>query len=52
MYERIKRLYSEGRLDEAGVQNAVTRGWITQEQADEIINGAGGGADEADQDKE
>ena len=39
MYERIKRLYSEGRLDEAGVQNAVTRGWITQEQADEIING-------------
>lgn len=40
MYERIKRLYSEGRLDEKGVRNAVTRGWITEEQAEDILTGA------------
>jgi uncharacterized XkdX family phage protein len=37
MYERIKRLYLAGRLDADGVRNAVTKGWITAEQAEEII---------------
>lgn len=37
MYERIKRLYQEGRLTEAGVRNAAKKGLITEEQAEEII---------------
>ena len=37
MYENIKRLYKARRLTAAGVQNAVTRGWITAEQALEIV---------------
>ena len=37
MFERLKRLYNEGKLDEQGITNAVTKGWITQEQADEIL---------------
>jgi len=36
MYERIKRLYEEGRLDKQGVANAVERGWITPAQYQEI----------------
>lgn len=36
MYERLKRLYEEGRLDKSGIQNAVAKGLITQEEADEI----------------
>lgn len=38
MYERIKKLYIERRLNAEGVQNAVVKGWITQEQADEILS--------------
>lgn len=37
MYTTIKRLYDEGKLNEAGVENAVTKGYITREQADEIL---------------
>ena len=36
MFERLKRLYDAGQLDETGIENAVKKGWITQEQADEI----------------
>ena len=36
MFERLKRLYKEGKLDKTGIENAVAKGWITQEQADEI----------------
>ncbi len=39
MFERIKRLYDAGKLDAAGVWNAVAKGWITQEQAQLILNG-------------
>ena len=39
MYERLKTLYNEGRLTVDGLQNAVAKGWITQEQCDEIIGG-------------
>ena len=37
MYETLKRLYDEGKLTEKGIRNAVKRGWITQEQAEEIL---------------
>lgn len=36
MYERLHFLYLSGQLTDAGLQNAVTKGWITQEQADQI----------------
>ena len=38
MFERLKRLYSEGKINETSINNAVEKGWITQEQADEILN--------------
>lgn len=37
MYERLKRLYQERRASEAMLKNAVKRGWITDEQMQEII---------------
>lgn len=36
MYERLKRLYNEGRLTKAQLKNAITKGWITEEQYEEI----------------
>ena len=36
MFNRIKRLYDEGKLDKQGVKNAVEKGWITPEQYEEI----------------
>lgn len=36
MYERLRALYHAGRLDDAGLDAAVTRGWISVEQATEI----------------
>lgn len=38
MYERIRAMYADGRLDAVGVGKAVQRGWITQEQADAITS--------------
>ncbi|WP_318362195.1 XkdX family protein [uncultured Agathobaculum sp.] len=40
MYETIKRLYTAKRLDKAGVQKAVKRGWITATQYKEIVGEA------------
>ena len=37
MFERLRALYEAGRLTEAQLDAAVARGWITREQADEII---------------
>lgn len=37
MYNTLKRLYQSGKLDEAGLENAVTKGWITEEQKKEIM---------------
>ena len=38
MFERLKNLYvSSGKLSAAGVSNAVIKGWITEEQRQEII---------------
>ena len=38
MFERLKRLYTDGKITQEGINNAVAKGWITQEQANEIIN--------------
>jgi hypothetical protein len=38
MFECLKRLYNVGRLDEQGLQKALDRGWITQEEFDGIVN--------------
>ncbi|MEA4813898.1 MAG: XkdX family protein [Oscillospiraceae bacterium] len=34
MKKRVLRLYAAGALTDTGLANAVTRGWITQEDAD------------------
>lgn len=36
MFNRVKRLYDQGKLDKNGVKNAVLRGWITEDQYKEI----------------
>lgn len=36
--ERISRLYKEGRLNEAAVQNAVTKGLLTTTEAEAILH--------------
>ncbi len=38
-YETIKRFFDKGLWDERKVQQAVEKGLITQEQADEILKG-------------
>lgn len=38
MFDTLMRLYKEGKLSDAGLENAVTKGWITQEQAETIKN--------------
>ena len=40
MFLRLKRLFDAGRLTADGIAAAVTRGWITAAQAEEIT-GAG-----------
>ncbi len=39
MFERLKRLYQEGKLTKAQLQKAVDKGWITKEQYKEIVKG-------------
>lgn len=36
-YSRIKSLHDAGKLNAAGVQNAVVKGLITQDEANEIL---------------
>lgn len=38
MYEILKKLYIGERLTLQGLDNAVTKGWITEEQKEEILN--------------
>ena len=38
MYDRIKRLYNAGKLDRKGVMQAVKQGWITEDQAKQILS--------------
>ena len=42
MFETIRRLYQAGKLTAAGVEAAAVKGWITQEQAQEIVEGSYG----------
>lgn len=42
MFERLKRLYHDGRLSADGLTAAVARGWITEEQRQEITGEAAG----------
>ncbi len=37
MFERLKRLYNEGKIDEAGLDAAVEKGWITEEEKIRIM---------------
>lgn len=37
MFERLKFLHATGRLTADGIAAAVTKGWISQAQADEIL---------------
>ncbi len=39
MYERLKRLYRNGEITKSGLEKAVAKGWITEEQMNEIIKG-------------
>lgn len=39
MFERLKRLYTENRIDAAAVERAVAMGWITEDQGKEITGG-------------
>ena len=38
MYETLLRLYTEGKLKEAGLTKAVTLTWISEEQKLKIID--------------
>lgn len=33
----LKELYKEGVIDENNLDNAITKGWITTEEKDEIL---------------
>ena len=37
MFNRLKRLYEEGKIGESELDNAVSKGWITEEQKYEIM---------------
>lgn len=37
MYERLKRLYNEGRITQNQLRNAIDKGWITAEEYAEIV---------------
>lgn len=39
MFETLKRLYEEGKLDTAGLEKAIEKGWITEVQANKIKEG-------------
>lgn len=38
MFERLKRLYREGQIKEEALHNAVTKGWITEDQVKDILS--------------
>lgn len=40
MFETLQRLYLEGKLTLQGLENAVIKGWITEEQKQEILEGS------------
>lgn len=42
MYEKINKWYKQGLWTEEMVQNAVTKGILTTDEANEILNKTGG----------
>lgn len=42
MYNRLKRLYDEGRITQEKLRKAVDLGWITAEEYMEIVGGKDG----------
>lgn len=39
MFERLKRLYRDGKINENGLESAFKKGWITKEEKEKIIKG-------------
>ncbi len=39
MFETLERLYSGGAIQSAQLENAVAKGWITEEEMQEILGG-------------
>lgn len=39
MFETLKRLYEEGKLNADGLEKAKEKGWISEKQAKEITAG-------------
>lgn len=49
MFERLKGLFANGKLSEAGLNKAVAKGWITEEEVITIMGGSDSESDlEAD----
>lgn len=42
MFETLKRLFDEGKLDADGLSRAVEKGWITEEEFEAIASESGG----------
>ena len=40
MFETLKRLYHDGAIGTAQLENAVAKGWITEEKMQEILESA------------
>lgn len=38
MYNRLKRLYSTGAIDDAALNNAAIKGWISEEEKASILS--------------
>ena len=44
MFETLKRLYHDGTIGMAQLENAVAKGWITEEEMQEISGGKENGS--------
>lgn len=40
MYDTLKRLYESGKLSKEKLDNAVIKGWIVQDEENEILKSA------------
>jgi hypothetical protein len=39
MFERLKYLYSNGMINETHLDNAIAKGWLTEEEKSQIVGG-------------
>ena len=37
MYATVRRLYLQNKVDESGLDNAIKKGWITEEEKKKIM---------------